>query len=110
MWYQKAAAQGYSWAEYALGSHYMLGLGVAQDRAEAAKWFQLVAGEDDYAAAAESFARQAENGEDDAQFFLGMMYHHGHGVPQDDAKALEWFQKAADQGYVVAHFTLGQMN
>ena len=110
IWYQKAATQGYSWAEYALGSHYALALGVEWDPAQAAKWFQLVAREDNYAAAAESFARQAEKGEDDAQFFLGMMYQHGHGVPQDDAKALEWFQKAADQGYVVARIRLDQMN
>ncbi len=109
-WYQKAAAQGDSWAQYALGSHYLLGAGVEQDPDQAARWFQLVAGDDDYAAAVESFERAAEGGEDDAQFFLGMMHRYGHGVPVDHEKAMGWLQKAADAGYVVADVPLNQMH
>jgi TPR repeat protein len=30
---------------------------------------------------------------------LGLMYRDGRGVVQDYAKAMQWFQKAADLGY-----------
>jgi hypothetical protein len=35
------------------------------------------------------------------------MYSEGDGVPKDDASALIWFRKAADQGEDVALFNLG---
>jgi site-specific DNA recombinase len=37
------------------------------------------------------------------------MYAQGHGVPQDDARAVEWLRKAADQGNADAQFDLGVM-
>ena len=43
------------------------------------------------------------------QFNLGRMYYFGEGVKQDYAKALEWFQKAAEQGYATAQNNLGSM-
>jgi TPR repeat protein len=33
-----------------------------------------------------------------AQFFLGVMYASGQGVPQDYNEAVKWFIKAAEQG------------
>jgi len=33
-----------------------------------------------------------------ALFHLGFCYENGEGVPQDYAKALEWYGKAAEQG------------
>jgi TPR repeat protein len=38
---------------------------------------------------------------------LGILYHNGEGVPQDDAQAVEWFLRSAEQGYVRAQSTLG---
>ena len=38
-----------------------------------------------------------------------MMYFNGQGVSQDDAAALSWFRKAADQGYAPAQNKLGLM-
>src|SRR5260370_16475663 len=38
---------------------------------------------------------------------LGSMYASGEGVPKDDKKALEWFKKAAEQGYADAEYNLG---
>ncbi len=35
------------------------------------------------------------------------MYRFGHGVKQDYKKAIEWFTKAAEQGYPIAHRGLG---
>ncbi len=37
------------------------------------------------------------------------MYAMGRGVPQNDAQALFWIRKAADQGYAAAQFSLGLM-
>ena len=37
------------------------------------------------------------------------MYANGQGVPQDYALAVQWYRKAADQGYGVAQQDLGLM-
>ena len=39
----------------------------------------------------------AEQGYADAQFNLGSMYRKGEGVPENDAEAVKWYRKAADQ-------------
>jgi TPR repeat protein len=38
------------------------------------------------------------------------MYHEGEGVQQDSKQAAAWLQKAADQGYTMAHIWLGQLS
>ena len=40
-------------------------------------------------------------------YSLGLMYDTGQGVPQDYALAVQWYRKAADQGYAVAQYNLG---
>jgi GAF domain/Sel1 repeat/PilZ domain len=49
----------------------------------------------------------AEQGDADAQWQLGIVYHEGESVPKDDAMAVQWFERAAEQGYVRAQSTLG---
>ncbi|WP_054600519.1 tetratricopeptide repeat protein [Neisseria sp. 74A18] len=49
----------------------------------------------------------AEQGDVEAQFNLGGLYHQGLGVEQSDSKAAEWYGKAAEQGHVKAQFNLG---
>lgn len=44
-----------------------------------------------------------------AQVVLGDMYRLGHGVGQDYSKAVEWYKKAAEQGYADAQYNLGVM-
>ncbi len=44
-----------------------------------------------------------------AQFCLGFMYKHGRGVRPDLEKAIAWYTKAAEQGYVLAQNDLGVM-
>ena len=51
----------------------------------------------------------AKRGDAHAQSSLGVMYHDGHGVAQDYAKAQGWFEKAAAQGFVEAQTNLGVM-
>ncbi len=63
---------------------------------------------DDEAALTE-FRPLAEQGNAEAQFNLGLMYHLGLGVTQDYAEALKWLRKAAGQGHTNANFALGTM-
>ena len=55
---------------------------MAQDEAEAVKWYR----------------KAAEQGNAGAQTNLGVAYHNGAGVPKDDAEAMKWYRKAAEQG------------
>lgn len=45
-----------------------------------------------------------------SQFYLGVMYAKGHGVPQDYTAAMKWYRLAADQGKADAQFNLGLMH
>jgi uncharacterized protein len=52
---------------------------------------------------------QAAQGNAEAQYNLGLLYYNGRGVPQDYAKAREWFEQAADQGFANAQYYLGSL-
>ena len=73
-WDGKAAAQGYTHAEFNLGLLYYHGQGVPQDYAKAAYWD----------------AKAAAQGNAQAEFLLGLLYYQGHGVPQDYVEAYKW--------------------
>ena len=51
----------------------------------------------------------AEEGNAEAQYYLGIMYANGEGVPEDDAEAVKWYRLAADQGDADAQYNLGNM-
>ena len=90
----KAAERGDAGAQYDLGYRYYFGKEfVSQDYAEALKWFRKAA-EQDYGK---------------AQFSLGFLHEHGHGVSESDAEAFKWYRKAAEQGYADAQYNLGNM-
>jgi TPR repeat protein len=72
---------------------YADGRGVAQDYAEAVRWYR----------------KAAEQGDATAQFNLGAMCGTGQGVAQDYAEAVRWYRKAAEQGNADAQFILGIM-
>jgi TPR repeat protein len=61
----------------------------------------------DYDTAFREFMPLALVGDASAQFYVGVMYAHGEGVPQDDAEAVRWFRPAADHGVAEAQFNLG---
>ena len=90
---RRFADDGNASAQATLGFMYEIGQGVAQDEAEAVRWYRLA----------------ADQGEVVAQINLGLMYADGRGVPEDDAEAVKWLQLAAEQGEVVAQFNLGLM-
>ena len=53
--------------------------------------------------------KQLIKGYADAQSNLGIMYDNGNGVPENDAEAVKWYRKAADQGNAKAQYNLGVM-
>jgi TPR repeat protein len=60
-------------------------------------------------AAANKALLRAERGDARAQAFLGFMYEHGRGVPQDYVAAVYWYTYAAAQGHATAQYLLGLM-
>ncbi|MFB3150347.1 MAG: tetratricopeptide repeat protein, partial [Alphaproteobacteria bacterium] len=70
--FSQLADAGDAPAQTKLGDMYSDGQGVAQDDAEAVRWYRLA----------------ADQGDANAQFNLGVMYDHGRGVAQDDAEAV----------------------
>ena len=76
---------------YEQGRRYYFGNGVAQDYAEATRWFH----------------KAAEQGYYAAQYSLGNCYNNGQGVTQNYAEAVKWYRKAAEQGYNAAQYNLG---
>ena len=61
----------------------------------------------DYATALSIWLPLAEQGDAEAQNWLGVMYDYGDGVTQDDKEAANWFRKAAEQGNAGAQNNLG---
>lgn len=52
----------------------------------------------------------AENGNPDAQYFLGIMLLNGEGVKKNWPEAAKWFEASAHQGDVGAQYIFGEMN
>ena len=82
----EAATHGWSWAN---GFELPLGMG------------DFV-----YAEAAKCYRRAADQGDADAQFYLGVAYSKGRGLPRDDVQSLQWFRRAAELGNPDAQFNV----
>lgn len=61
-----------------------------------------------YEAAFPKLKKAAEKGKKGAQYRLARCYDKGHGVEEDNAQAVKWYQKAAAQGYAKAQYQLGK--
>ena len=102
------AEAGYAEAQYLLGEVLYIGEG------NMPPWFRKRTvfdpeDEAEEAEAAEWFRLAAEQGHSGAQYMLGRMYYHGHGVPKDDAEATKWILHAAEQEHPEAQHFLGGM-
>jgi len=53
----------------------------------------------DYRGALQYWQERATAGDAQAQFNLALMYHGGLGVAMDEATALRWYTKSAQNGY-----------
>jgi TPR repeat protein len=124
-WYRKAADQGETSAESALAKMYFNGQGVPKDHAAAMSWVRKAADQGDvsgqvelganafasgdYVTAMRLLRPLADRGFVRPQFYLGLMYANGRGVPRNDAAAVSWYRKAAEQRYGSAQINLGFM-
>lgn len=87
---RRAARDGDLAAQFELGARHADGDGVAQDWAEAARWFR----------------RAAEGGMGPAQHNLAVLYERGRGLDPDPREAARWYERAAAQGYAPSQFNL----
>ena len=55
-----------------------------------------------YQSALQQWGPLAEKGHAVAQFNLGLLYHSGSGISLDEKKAIEWYEKSAQNGYYQA--------
>ena len=125
--WRDSANAGVAAGQFLFGKCNELGLGVAEDHAEAAKWYRKAAEQglamgqvylgycyyngqgvpQDYAEAVNWYRKAAEQGQSDAQHELGVCYYNGEGVSQDRTEAAKWLRKAAEQGNALAQFKVG---
>ncbi|MCH5328112.1 MAG: sel1 repeat family protein [Coprobacter sp.] len=56
-----------------------------------------------------SLLTEAQNGDAIAECELGVRYYKGEGVKQNYSKAIEWFNKSANQDFSPAQFNLGNI-
>ena len=101
-WYQKAAAQGHKRAQNNLGLLYFYGIrlpsvDIPQDYQQALYWFRKAG------------LGYGNNGNQYAQYNLGLMYINGQGVLKDYHQAFTLFQDSAGQGNQYAQYNLGLM-
>ncbi len=73
---------------------YANGLGVAQNMALAASWYDIA----------------SKNGDLSATFELALLYQSGTGLPKNRQLAAQMFQKAADQGHREAMYNLALLH
>jgi TPR repeat protein len=59
-----------------------------------------------YKKAVPACTKQANEGDNEAQYNLALIYHHGEGVLQDYNQASYWYKKAAEQGVAEAQYNL----
>ena len=55
----------------------------------------------------QALIKNAEGGNPEAQFNLGVAYGKGEGVPKDYAESMKWYRKVAEQGLAEAQYNLG---
>lgn len=90
-WYRKSAELGHPTAAVNLGNRYMRGDGVERNEVEAVKWWRKAA--------------EAKRSKPDAKamYYMGLAYKKGiGGITPDKSIALQWFKKAASNGYTDA--------
>ena len=127
----KVADQENSSLQFYLGVCFENGYGVAQDYAEAKKWYLKAAEQGhadaqnnlgtmffagsgmsgpDYEQAVSWFRKAANQGQIDALYNIGVCYENGYGVSQDKLQAYHgWYRAAANKGHAAAQSKLNQL-
>lgn len=100
-WYRKAMAQGHHGAYYKLGLLLAEGTeGVPSNQAESRRLLGIAASEYDVF---------AQMGDPAAQTTLASMYEKAQGVRKDMNLAMQWYDRAARQGFALAQLNLGRL-
>ena len=126
--YERAAQHGHHGSLCALATLYEKGEGVPRDHAKAEAYLRKAAAHgvieaqvrmghrrraaNDYAGALHWFRQAAQVGEfgdPEAQFELGVMLRDGLGAEPAHHAAVEWFERAAGQGYTRAYLPAGAL-
>lgn len=113
-WLRNAADQGSAEAAYMVGLAHGVGRGVEKNDAASDRWLLVAAGRGhvksraimvagylekaDYAKALAMLGPAAEAGDPDAQRDMAAMCTNGAGVKKDDAEAVKWATRSAEQG------------
>lgn len=93
-WYRIGYLRGHAEATYSLALLYRYGQGVErQDLVEAARLTRL----------------SAQRGSLSGMCYLGVISGRGQGVARDEAAELHWYREAADRGYALAQYYLGNI-
>ncbi len=118
----KLAKKGNAEAEFKVGEMYETGFGVKEDKAEAMNWINKAASQghetasfkllywdiekngvtDANKAKFDALKTKANEGNAQAQFYLGKMYSRGIGVKRNSNTAINWLNKAALVGIIEA--------
>jgi TPR repeat protein len=114
-WTEKSAQEGYDEAMLDIGLRYDGDDELSEDLDQAMEWYQKayaqhgsVAGDaailiamiyerkDQEEKAFEWYSKGAEEGNENAMYFLAQSYEYGAGVQANREKAIEWYQKVVD--------------
>ncbi|MEE8172288.1 MAG: SEL1-like repeat protein [Alphaproteobacteria bacterium] len=126
---RSAAHRGSARAQFELGVAYDRGVGVTQNHATAAVWYEKAAAQGlteaiynlatlfdeglgapkDYAAALDWYRQAARGGNALAENNIGNLHEKGLGVPQNYVLAVEWYARAAARGLAIAQNNLATM-
>ncbi len=118
---------GHSQAMHHRGVMYDNGIGVQQDALMANDWYRKAKRaqkpnqakitfykqknntleEVAYDELFQDLLKQAKNGNAEVQYQVAKIYDEGFLIPYDFTKALEWYEKSAQNNYEAAQFTMG---
>ncbi len=118
---------GHSQAMHHMGVMYDNGIGVQQDALMANDWYRKTKRaqkpnqakitfykqknntleEVAYDELFQDLLKQAKDGNAEVQYRVAKIYDEGQLIPHDFTKALEWYEKSAQNNYEEAHFTMG---
>ena len=105
-WLKKAAEQGYFAAYFPLADCYFNEKGIKQDYAQAVKWLKECAAAHHVFSSRGYFWFNPKEEQKKAQCKLADCYFQGHGVEKSPVIAVEWLERAAEQGYEPAQIKL----
>ena len=92
-WYEMAANNGHTIAQYEMGEFYYKGIGIEVNYKEAFYWYEM----------------SAKCGNSRSKKRLGQLYQMGYGARRDIKKAAMFFEMAAQQGDADAQYSLGEL-